>query len=186
VDVIGVHEYSSIAEGVRAMDAMVKKAPVTVLAARTVTPGRFVVLITGDEASVEASLAEARETSLPFLLDELYLPNLHPRVLPAIRGEASVGAWDAMGLIESSSVTAGIEAADAAAKEADVRLLSVRLSGGLGGKSVVKLMGALSDVEAAVEAGAARAQARGRLAHRVVIARPHPDLEGAGREDLWS
>jgi microcompartment protein CcmL/EutN len=83
-------------------------------------------------------------------------------------------------------VTAGIEAADAAAKEADIRLLDVRLSGGLGGKSVVKVMGALSDVEAAVAAGAGRVEAKGHLAHRVVIARPHPDLAGAGREDIWS
>lgn len=165
---------------------MVKKAPVTVLAARTVTPGRFVVLITGDEASVAASLAEARETALPFLVDELFVPNLHPMVIPAIRGEAAPGAWDAMGIIESSSVTAGIEAADAAAKEAEIRLLDVKLSGGLGGKSVVKLMGALSGVEAAVAAGAGRVEAKGHLAHRVVIARPHPDLAGAGREDVWS
>ncbi|MCU0294077.1 MAG: BMC domain-containing protein [Thermoanaerobaculaceae bacterium] len=176
VDVIGVQEYSSIAAGVLALDAVVKAAPVAVLAARVVTPGKLVLLFTGDVASVAASLAAGREAGAETLLDELFIPNLHPRVIPAIRAVVAVREWDALGIIEGLSVAAGIEAADAAAKEAEVEIPEIRLSGGMGGKSTVKLMGPLRDVQAAVRAGTARVQAGGRLCRQVVIPRPHPDI----------
>jgi len=191
-EVIGVQEYSSIAAGVLALDALVKAAPVEVLAARIVTPGRLVVLFTGDVASVEASLAAGRQAGDDALVDELFVPNLHPLVIPAIRAVVAVREGDALGIIESLSVTAGIEAADAAAKEAAVEIPEIRLAGGMGGKSTVKLMGSLRDVQAALRAGVERVQAGGKLCRQVVIARPHPDIRSFVLPDpgkagaLWS
>ena len=112
-DVIGVQEYSSIAAGVQALDAMVKAAMVEVITTRTVEPGRLVILITGDVASVEASLAGGKAGREQDLVDELFIRNLHTQVIPAIRGEGAAAVWDALGIIESNSVAAGIEAADA-------------------------------------------------------------------------
>lgn len=176
VDVIGVQEYASIAAGVLALDAVVKAAPVAVLAARVVTPGKLVLLFTGDVASVAVSLAAGREAAAETLLDELFIANLHRLVIPAIRAVVAVREWDALGIIEGLSVAAGIEAADAAAKEAEVEIPEIRLAGGMGGKSTVKLMGSLRDVQAAVRAATARVQAGGRLCRQVVIPRPHPDI----------
>jgi microcompartment protein CcmL/EutN len=176
VDVIGVQEYSSIAAGVLALDALVKAAPVSLLATRIVNPGKLVVLFTGDVASVEASLAAGSAAAADTLLDELFIPNLHRFVIPAIRSVVAVREWDALGIIESLSVTAGIQAADAAAKEAEVEIPEIRLAGGMGGKSTVKLMGSLRDVQAALQAAVRRVEAGGKLCRQVVIPRPHPDI----------
>ena len=191
VDVIGVQEYSSIAVGFLALDAIVKAAPVNILATRIVTPGKFIVLFTGDVASVEASLTAGRDSREEDLLDELFIPNLDRKVIPAIAGPVSVQEWDALGIIESLSVTAGIVAADLAAKEADVRIPEIRLAGGMGGKSTIKVMGRLEDVEASLAAGAGYVQGKGLLCRQVLIPRPHPDIWGhllkAEREvdEIW-
>ena len=194
VDVIGVQEFASIAAGVLALDAMVKAAPIEVLGTRTICPGKLVVLFTGDVASVDHALAAGRELSGDSLIDELFIPNLHPLVLPAIRGQARVQAWDALGIIESFSVTAGIVAADLAVKEGRVELLEIRLAGGMGGKSSVKLMGPIEEVQAAVQAGAEFVSRKGLLCRQVIIPRPHPDIRShvlagdGGREQeatLW-
>ena len=176
VDVIGVQEFASIASGVLALDAIVKAAPVELLGTRTVTPGQLVVLFTGDVASVEVSLAKGREVAGDSLIDELFIPNLHAQVIPAIRGEARVESWDALGIIESFSVTASIVAADIAAKEGRVDLPEIRLAGGMGGKSYVKIMGPIEEVQAAVRAGVQHVEAKGLLCQQVIIPRPHPDI----------
>ena len=191
VDVIGVQEYSSIAVGFLALDAIVKAAPVNILATRIVTPGKFIVLFTGDVASVEASLTAGKDSREEDLLDELFIPNLDRKVIPAIAGPVSVQEWDALGIIESFSVTAGIVAADLAAKEAEVRIPEIRLAGGMGGKSTIKVMGRLEDVEASLAAGAGYVQGKGLLCRQVLIPRPHPDIWGhllkAEREvdEIW-
>jgi microcompartment protein CcmL/EutN len=191
VDVIGVQEFSSIAAGFFALDAIVKAAPVRILATRIVTPGRLIVLFTGDVASVEASLTAGKDGCGEDLLDELFIPNLDRKVIPAIEGPVLVQEWDALGIIESLSVTAGIVAADLAAKEAEVRIPEIRLAGGMGGKSTIKVMGRLEDVEASLAAGGGYVQGKGLLCRQVLIPRPHPDIWGhllkAEREvdEIW-
>ncbi len=175
-DVIGVQEYASIALGVVALDAMVKAAPVQVITTRVVEPGRLVILITGDVASVDASLAGGKEGREAELVDELFIQNLHPEVIPALRGEAQAGEWDALGVIESNSVACGIEAADAAAKAAAVRVAEIRLYGGMGGKSTVKLIGRIQEVEAGMAAGVRVVSDKGLLRREVILANPHPDI----------
>ena len=55
VGVLGVLEFNSIAAGVEAMDYMVKAAPVKIVDATTICPGKFLILITGEVAAVDAS-----------------------------------------------------------------------------------------------------------------------------------
>ncbi|ACF14333.1 microcompartments protein [Chloroherpeton thalassium ATCC 35110] len=76
----------------------------------------------------------------------------------------------ALGLIETRGLIAAIEAADAALKAADVRLISKdRVDGAL---ITIKLTGDVAAVQAAVDAGAAAAQRVGVLVSAHVIARP--------------
>lgn len=83
---------------------------------------------------------------------------------------------DALGVIESFSVTSLLEAADAAAKAADVQLIEIRLAMALGGKAFVTLTGNVSAVQAAIDAGANLVSEKGLLVHKVVIPRPHENL----------
>jgi microcompartment protein CcmL/EutN len=168
---IAAIETSSIAQGFVVADAMIKQAEVDVLAASTLSPGRFWVLIGGEVATVRASHRRGVDVAADTLLDELFIPQLHEGVLVALRGTVTRSADDALGIIETLSAASAIVAADLAVKAARVTLRDLRLANGIGGKGVVTLSGTVADVQAAVEAGRAVAQKRGLLARSAVIPR---------------
>ncbi len=77
-------EFDSIAAGIEAGDAMAKKAPIARLVAGTVHNGKYLVLISGEVADVEESLAAGLATGASAVLDHVYLPGVHPHVVDAI------------------------------------------------------------------------------------------------------
>jgi microcompartment protein CcmL/EutN len=79
-------------------------------------------------------------------------------------------------VVESFSVASLIEAADAAAKTAHVRLLEIRLAMALGGKAFVTLTGDVAAVTSAVASAAAVCADRGLLVNKVVIPNPRKEL----------
>lgn len=143
-------ELASIAVGIEAGDAMVKRAPVDVVHAGTIHPGKYLVLVAGAVADVEEALAAGVEVGQGCLVDAILLPNVHDQVVAALRGTRRAGAGDALGVVETATVAATIEAADAGVKGASVELLELRLGDGLGGKGYLLFDGSVSDVEAAV------------------------------------
>jgi len=173
---IGLLEFNSIAKGIEASDAMVKAAPVTLVTSHTVCPGKFIVLVSGDVASVESAVAAGEGVASGFLVDRFLIPNVHSDVFPAITATTKIEILDALGVIETFSVASTILAADAAAKAATVRLIEVRLANGIGGKSFVTMTGTVADVRAAVDAGVEITRNSGLLVSSVVIPQPHPDL----------
>ena len=177
ITVLGVQEYESIAAGLLALDLMVKEAPVEILRCVTVTPGKYIIIITGDEASVDASLKRTQREFSDGIIEELFIPNLHSGIGPALLGEVPDDDIDAVGIIESYSVAAGIEAADVCAKEADVRLLRITFGSGMGGKSTVRLTGRVGEVETALAAGSGLVESKGHLCRSIIIPRPHEEIE---------
>ena len=85
-------------------------------------------------------------------------------------------ALDALGILESFSVAALIEGADAAVKAANVQLIEIRLAMALGGKAFVTLTGNVAAVESAIDAAAQVVGQKGMLVNKVVIPRPRPEL----------
>lgn len=170
---IGLIETTSVAAGIEVCDAMVKAAPIEILDAKPICPGKYIVMVAGDVASVESAMAVGRETAAETYVDELFLPRIHEQVIPAIMRTNHVSSLNALGIIETFSVAAGLWAADAAAKAATVTLVEARLAGGLAGKAFVTMVGEVADVEAAVAAGAEDATKRGMLVRKTVI--PNPD-----------
>jgi microcompartment protein CcmL/EutN len=143
-------ELASIAVGIEAGDAMVKRAPVEVVHAGTVHPGKYLVLVAGAVGDVEEAFAAGREVGACCLVDTVLLPNVHEQVIDALRGLRRAGTGEALGVVETATVAATIEAADAGVKGAAVELLELRLADGLGGKGYLLFDGSVSDVEAAV------------------------------------
>jgi microcompartment protein CcmL/EutN len=174
---LGALEFSSIAIGILALDEMVKIAPVRIVEARTICPGKYLVVFSGDVASVEYSFKKGYDTGAEFIIDSLFLPMIHPDVLLAIGKIIPTDAWDAIGIIETLSVVSGIEAADRAAKVGGVKILEIRLAIGFGGKSYVKLLGSLDAVQAAMEAGTAIARSKGQLCMSTLIPQPHAETK---------
>jgi microcompartment protein CcmL/EutN len=173
---IGAVEVSSIAQGAVVGDAMVKTAEVDLLQASPLSPGKYWVLIGGEVATVRASLKRGIEIAAETLLDSLFIPQLHPMVVPALAGTTVADEADALGVIETLTAASAIEAADAAAKAAAVTIRDIRLASGIGGKGVVYLTGAVSDVQAAISAGREMPQGKGLLARSVVIPRLHAQM----------
>lgn len=173
---IGLLEFSSIARGIECTDQVLKQATVRVLFARPVSPGKYVLLFTGSVEDVTSSLRRGLETADSLLVDQLLLAAVDDQVFVALDRPVELGELDAVGVIETTSVAATILAADLAAKKATVRLLEIRLARGIGGKSYVTLTGEVSDVQAAVFAGADGARARDRLLETAIIPRPHSGM----------
>ncbi len=153
---IALLEFNSVAVGTHAADAMVKKAPIQTFRVGTVQPGKYLVLIGGSVAAVEESYAEGRRVGGEALTDEVLLPNVHVQVYDAVGGKRQTkSADDAVGIIESSGLSATLAAADKAVKTADVTITEIRLGDGLGGKGITHLTGTVEAVQAAVEAALA-------------------------------
>jgi microcompartment protein CcmL/EutN len=175
---IGLIELSSIAAGFAVADVLLKAALVELLINRTICSGKYLILIGGEVAAVEASLAAGMGAGGAAVIDSCLIPNVDPAVFPALSGTVILESRGALGLIESFSVAALIEGADAAVKAAAVQLLEIRAAMALGGKAFLKLSGEVAAVEAAVEAGAAHVARRGLLVNKVVIPAPSGELFG--------
>lgn len=173
---IGLVELNSIAVGFLVTDTMVKKAQVKILESTPICPGKFMVLVSGDEASVEESMNSGVTAGFDSVVDKLYLPNVHEQVIPAISGTTEIKIVKSVGIIETLSVASTIISADASAKAADVSLIEIRLAKGLGGKSYFIFTGELDEVQASMEAGVDIIKDEGWLIRRVIIPSPHIDM----------
>lgn len=169
-------EFGSIAAGIQAADAMVKRAPIDVIKTGTVQPGKYLVLIGGMVADVEESLAAGREVGAAAVVDYILLPQVHPEVVEAVGGGRVPEVNDSLGVIETTTVAASIHAADAGIKGAEVRLVEVRLADGLGGKGIVLFSGLVADVEAAIEIGVGVLERPELLVRQVVIPQLHAEM----------
>ena len=169
-------EFGSIAAGIQAADAMVKRAPIDVIKTGTVQPGKYLVLIGGMVADVEESVAAGREVGATAVVDYILLPQVHPEVVEAVGGGRVPDITDALGVIETTTVAASIHAADAGIKGAEVRLVEVRLADGLGGKGIVLFSGLVADVEAAIEIGVGVLERPELLVRQVVIPQLHSEM----------
>lgn len=174
---IGFVEFTSIAKGIEAADAMVKAAQVELLEAKPACCGKYLVMVCGEVAAVQSSADTGRSVGADAVIDDFVLPNVHPSVIAAVRAASPAADIRSLGVIETFSVAALIVAADTAVKAADVELLEIRAGTGIGGKSFVTLTGDVSAVAAAVDAGSATAIAKGMLVEKVVIPSPHPSLK---------
>lgn len=168
-------EFDSIALGIEAGDAMVKRSPVETIHAGTVQPGHYLVMVTGDVAPVEEAVDAGQEVGQAALLDTILLPNVHPGVIDGIKGLRNLEADVALGVIETKTVASAIHAADAGLKGAEVTLWQLRLADGLGGKGIALFAGLVVDVEAAMEIAVNRVQ--DMLVRQVIISQLHEEMK---------
>ncbi|MGB7759887.1 MAG: BMC domain-containing protein [Bryobacteraceae bacterium] len=173
---IGLIELTSVAAGYQVTDAMLKTAAVDLMLSRSICSGKYMVMVKGEVGAVEASVSAGVGAGNFSVIDSFVIPNLHESVFPAIAGASKVETLEALGILESFSVAALIEGADAAVKTADVQLIEIRLAMALGGKAFVTLTGDVAAVQSAIDAGAAVVGRKGMLVNKVVIPRPRPEL----------
>jgi microcompartment protein CcmL/EutN len=170
-------EVASLARGYVILDALVKRARVSVLWHREVSPGKTVILFGGEEeATLEAHQA-ALATSATTLLDDLLLPQAHPLLWDGLANRFAPRRGDAAAVLELATVATTLLAADAALKATPVALCKLRLAAGIGGRGFFILAGALDQVQAAAAAGRDIVKPE-RLVGCEVISQPHAEVWG--------
>ncbi|CAM3597595.1 BMC domain-containing protein [Parendozoicomonas haliclonae] len=169
---LGLLEFTSIAYGMDAADAMAKAADVRLEECKTICPGKFLVVVSGQVSAVKSAVDAGKLVGRQNVINELLIPSIHEEVFAGIHGVARKTERGAVGILEFFSVASAIEAADAAAKAAEVVMMEIRLAMGIGGKSYIVMTGELSSVKASVDAGAAAGGKGGMLIHKAVIASP--------------
>jgi microcompartment protein CcmL/EutN len=179
---LGVLEIATIARGIVAADAALKRSPALLVSSRAVSGGKHLVILEGGVAEVEEALGAGRRAADKLLLDHVELPMADAQVWPLLGAPVAPPDWspdptaEAVAIIETSTVSAAIRAADAACKVSDVLVRDARFAVDLAGKAFFTLTGSLSDVEAAL--AAASAAAGDRAVGLELIAQPSPDLRG--------
>ncbi|MFN0058612.1 MAG: BMC domain-containing protein [Planctomycetota bacterium] len=176
-------ELSSIAQGIRCVDAILKEAPVRVLLAEPASPGKYLVLFTGAVSEAARSLARGIELAADARVDDVLLPAAHEDIIRLLkprgkprRSLTNEREQPALGILETYSAAGLLGATDTALKTGETWLLEIHLLAGIGGKATALIGGDVESVRVAIESGAAFAAERGVLAHDVVIPRPDPLL----------
>jgi len=171
---LAMAEYSSVASGMVALDAITKTADVEILSAKIICPGKYIVLFYGSIGAVNASLDAA--LNIATVIDYFMLGSPHPDIYHALKSQTTIFEKNALGLIETFSGASAISAADRAAKTAFVHLINITLSNGMCGKSVVLITGEVAAVSAALEAASNEAAAKSMLLDTALIPNPSDEM----------
>jgi microcompartment protein CcmL/EutN len=139
--------------GLRALDGLVKEAPVEILATGTVQCGHYLIAFGGQVEAVIRSFDRAVELAGDTVADRVLLADADGRIVPAFRDGVvrAPSQGDTLGVVQSVACPVLLGAVDAALKGANVELLELRVAEGLGGNALATLWGELHDVEAAIE-----------------------------------
>lgn len=148
---IGAVEFRSISKGIEAADAMVKAAEVDVLYFKTICPGRFLVILSGDVGAIKSAVEEGLLVGNGYIVDSFTINGVHEEIVQALKKKSSIKIEGAIGIMETSSICSGIEALDKSLKGGAVNLVKLQLAAGIGGKLIYIISGSLSDVEYAMK-----------------------------------
>lgn len=157
VPALGFLELSSISRGLFLTDVIVKKAPIRIVTSQPVSSGKHILLYMGDVASVEESHKAALEEGDGTIMKQVLIPGVHEKLAPFLNSLWTMEATrapieDAVGIVESSTLSGAILSADHSLKAAHVTLCRMRLGQGIGGKAYYVLTGRQEEVEAALDA----------------------------------
>ena len=169
-------EFETVASGILASDAMVKRAPIALLRCGTIHPGRFLILVGGSVASTEEAFTAGVQQgeAQRALYGSVFLGDVHPTLHDAVLGARQSVNGDALAVVETHSSPALLAAVDAAVKSTPVLLAEVRLGDDLGGHAVALMSGDLTDAETAL--GICEECAGDQLRARTLLPRLDSDL----------
>jgi len=179
-DTLAALELVSVPAGLCALDALCKEATVELLFAGDIDPGRFLILWTGDLASVEAGLRRALDEAGSDALESLLLPQAHLSLRAALAGQLASPSGPqhtelALGIVQCHTVIGILAALDRALKAAEIEVLRLRFATELAGQGHAVFAGEQYDVEAALAAAREGAPAGVEVITRR-IARPAAEV----------
>ncbi|NLJ24421.1 MAG: BMC domain-containing protein [Firmicutes bacterium] len=172
---VGILELASVADGYLVANEIKKNTVTRLWLADPICPGRFLLIISGDVASIRAAMEMAQALVQDEILSEGMLASIHPGVLEALVSPKGLPVGKALGIVETLAIAPAILAADGAVKTAQVELIELRIAGGMGGKALVLFAGEVDAVKAALTKAQHLVEPTA-LASSVLVASPHLEL----------
>lgn len=180
-EAIYVVEYTNIPTGIDALDQMIKRAEVTILHARPICIGKYLIVLGGSVDSVREAQRVVQTLCTDNLLSQYLLTNAHHEILSyfnqisVYKNEISMS--EAVGIFEVKNSSNGFRCLDAALKSGNVKLGHIWLGHFLGGKFCYLLIGSVEDVKMALKAAECNLE-EGCLVESKLI--PSPDSKTLG------
>jgi PduT-like ethanolamine utilization protein len=174
IKTLGMLEFRSIAKGIEIADVVLKSAEVELIICKTICPGKYMILMSGEVGAVEEALYKAKEKSIGFLIGSFLLPRVHKDIIQSLKNKIKAEPKGSIGIVETTDVVSGIFILDKALKAAEVKLFKLSLGMATGGKSYFVIFGDVSSVKEAVEE-ALRSSDEKKIVYSIVI--PSPSVE---------
>lgn len=131
---IGVIEIKTISKGYLVSDGILDLVSVEIVMAQPICPGKFVLIIAGGVAEVENAVAFANREYGEAVVDSTVLGRIEEEVYLSLMGAAETAQRGAVGIIETFSIAAIIQAADTAVKTSGVEIMEIRIGARYGRK----------------------------------------------------
>ena len=152
---VGIAEFQSIAKGIAMLDTMTKRANIRIIENKIVCSGKFFVVVAGEVADVEAAIGLLEGLPESELVGAQVISRLEDGVIDKINSKIDRDSITAIGVIETRNVYSGLYGANFIKKSSDVDILTIALTFGLGGKSLVVFTGDIASVRNGIEAAKA-------------------------------
>ncbi|HBB29927.1 MAG TPA: ethanolamine utilization protein, partial [Clostridiales bacterium] len=78
---IGGIELRSISKGIEVTDFMVKKAQVEIIYFRSICPGKFIALVSGNEGEVKVAIDYGVDLGQKYVVDSFVVNNVHEEII---------------------------------------------------------------------------------------------------------
>lgn len=141
-------EFTSISRGMYVADAIVKKALVEIIYFRTICPGKFLIIVSGDEGEIDTAIDYGISIAGKMLFDSFKVHAVSKAIINGIKSKYEpIVKYDAVAIVETKKVCTGIRALDKMLKAADVTLIRIYLAMTIGGKLVFAVNGPVSSIE---------------------------------------
>lgn len=145
---IGSLEFRSISKGIEVANEIVKKASVEIIYLKTICPGKFLVIVAGDEDEIEESIKYGLTIDDGTAVDHFIVHAVSDAIIDGFKNKYDKTAPPGpLGIMETNKVCAGIKALDKALKAGDVTLVKMQMAFAIGGKLVFIITGTLSSLE---------------------------------------
>lgn len=150
---LGAIEFRSIAKGIEVSNEMVKKAAVSISFIKSICPGKFLIIVNGQEDEVEEAVSHGLILGKGFIVDSFIINSVHDDIIMAFKNKYQSKAVEAICVVETSKVCAGLKALNKTLKFSDVKLVKLQMAFTIGGKLVYIVSGSLSSIEHGIEEG---------------------------------
>lgn len=145
---LGILEFTSIAKGYQCTNTVGAESGIEIVEATFVSPGKFFLLFRGAQGDVERVLGKVLSPYRPWLIDSAIIRNTSQDLLNGFYGLTKNQLEGDLLVAEFQSMASALRAAHLGMSQCGLKIIEVRSSRGLGGKSFALLTGPTESVMA--------------------------------------